>query len=76
MCADDTTLYAIAPTQDLVAEILNRILSKFYLWCCHNQLTPHPDKTEHMIMSRRKFVGPLQCLKLGDGVIKRIESTS
>ena len=44
MYADDTTLYAFAPTQDLVAEILNKILSKLYLWCCHNQLTPHPDK--------------------------------
>ena len=31
MYADDTTLYAFAPTQDLVAEILNKILSKLYL---------------------------------------------
>lgn len=43
MYADDTTLYAIAPTPDLagVAEILNRILSKLYLWCLQNRLTPH-----------------------------------
>ena len=75
MYADDTTLYAFAPTQDLVAEILNKILSKLYLWCCHNQLTPHPDKTEYMIMSRRRFIGPLQCLKLGESQIKRVEST-
>ena len=73
MC--DTTLYAFAPTQDLVAEILNKILSKLYLWCCHNQLPPHPDKTECMIMSRRRFIGPLQCLKLGESQIKRVEST-
>jgi hypothetical protein len=75
MYADDTALYAFAPTQDLVAEILNNILSKLYLWCCHNQLTPHPDKTEYMIMSRRRFIGPLQCLKLGENQIKRVEST-
>ena len=43
-------------------------------WCCHNRLTPHPDKTEYMIMSRRKFIGPLQCLKLGESQIKRVES--
>ncbi|CAB3990278.1 Hypothetical predicted protein [Paramuricea clavata] len=68
MYADDTTQYAIGPTQDLVAEMLNKILSKLYLWRCHHQLTPHPDKTEYMIMS------PLQCLKLGESQIKRVSS--
>ncbi|CAB4026205.1 Hypothetical predicted protein [Paramuricea clavata] len=54
MYADDTTLYVIAPNHDLVANILNRILGKLYKWCCENRLTPHPDKTEFMLMSRRR----------------------
>ncbi len=41
MYADDTTLYAIAPNHDLVANILNRILGKLYKWCCENRLTPY-----------------------------------
>jgi hypothetical protein len=75
MYADDTTLYAIAPNHDLVANILNRILGKLYKWCCENRLTPHPDKTEFMLMSRRKFIGPLQCIKLGESQIKQVVST-
>ena len=53
MYADDTTLYVIAPNHDLVANILNRILGKLYKWCCENRLTPHPDKTKFMLMSRQ-----------------------
>ena len=75
MYADDTTLYAIAPNQDLVAIILNRILGKLYKWCRENRLTPHPDKREFMLMSRRKFIGPLQCIKLGERQIKQVIST-
>ena len=75
MYADDTTLYVIAPNHDLVANILNRILGKLYKWCCENRLTPHPEKTEFMLMSRRKFIGPLQCIKLGGSQIKQVVLT-
>ena len=55
MCADDTTLYAIAPNHDLVAIILN--------------------KTEFLLMSRKKFNGPVQCIKLGGSKINQVKST-
>ena len=75
MYADDTTLYAIAPNHDLVAIILNKMLEKLFKWCCQNRLTPHPDKTELMLMSRKKFIGPLQCIKLGGSTIKQVKFT-
>ena len=50
MYADDTTIYVIGPTHDSVATTLNRVLCKLHEWCCNNFLTPHPDKTEFMIL--------------------------
>ena len=38
-------------------------------------MTPHPDKTEFMLMSRKKFIGPLQSIKLGGSTIKQVVST-
>ena len=75
MYADDKTLYAIAPNHDLVAIILNKMLEKLFKWCCQNRLTPHPDKTELMLVSRKKFIGPLQCIKLGGSTIKQAKFT-
>ena len=38
-------------------------------------MTPHPDKTEFLLMSRKKFIGPLQSIKLGGSTIKQVKST-
>ena len=51
------------------------MLEKLFKWCCQNRLTPHPDKTELMLMSRKKFIGPLQCIKLGGSTIKQVKFT-
>ena len=75
MHADDTTIYAAAPTPDGVAVILNNTLSKLYERCCRNQLTPHPGKTEFMFLGHRTFVGPLQKITLGESCIKLVRST-
>ncbi len=65
MYADDTTIYAIGKNHDVVCTMLNKILCKLYNWCCDNQLTPHPGKSEFMMLSRSNFTGPLQAIKLG-----------
>ena len=31
-----------------------------------NGLSPHPGKTEYMLLGRGKFVGPLQDIKFGN----------
>ena len=52
MSADDTTIYTTAASLDKVAEKLNDILEKLCEWCCRNQLSPHPGKTEYMLLTR------------------------
>ena len=54
---------------------LNEILSKFWVWCLNNALTPHPGKTEYVLMGGKSFVGPEQAIKLGNSIIKRVQST-
>ena len=45
--------------------------------CCRNQLSPHPGKTNYMLLTRgRHFVGPLQQISLGAGnTVKLVESS-
>ena len=42
MQANDTAFSVSAPTYDLVAFKLNKILARLYTWCYENYLTPHP----------------------------------
>ena len=61
MYADDTTVYVSAPTFDQVASKLNEVLARLHTWCCENCLTPHPTKTEYMLLSGRgQLTGPKQ----------------
>ena len=74
--ADDTTIYVIGHIVDIVSLKLSEILSKFWAWCLNNAFTPHPRKTEYMLMGGKSFVGPEQAIKLGNSIIKRVQSTS
>ena len=51
MSADDTTINVTGSNPDMVATSLNFILSKLTDWYRHNFLTPHPCKTEFMLMN-------------------------
>ena len=76
MYADDTTIYASASSHDKVAEKLNHILERLYEWCCKNQMTPHPKKTEYMLLTRRRYIiGPLQQISLGGCSVKLVTSS-
>ncbi|CAB4044469.1 Hypothetical predicted protein, partial [Paramuricea clavata] len=73
--ADDTTIYVVGPTVDIVTSRLNEILCKFWDWCINNSLSPHPGKTEFMLMKGKSFIGPVRATKLGTYVIKQVQST-
>ena len=75
MYADDNTLYVIAPTYDTIVFTLNRVLAKLYTWCTRNRLTPHPGKTEFMLLTRKQFIRPKQAILLGDHLINEVTST-
>ena len=75
MYADDTTVYVSALTFDQVASKLNEVLARLHTWCCENCLTPHPTKTEYMLLSGRgQLTGPKQSIKMGDYVIEEVVS--
>ena len=43
-----------------------------YEWACLNGLSPHPGKTEYVILGRGKLIGPIQDIRFGDNIIKRV----
>ena len=65
----------LAPTPDTVATILNTSLKRLSDWCHLNLLTPHPEKTEFMLIGGRNFIGPLQEIRFGSTYIKQVFST-
>ena len=53
MFADDTTVYCISDTAEKSIAKLNSALRELNEWCLINRLTPHPSKSEAMLISRR-----------------------
>ena len=52
MFADDTTIYCISDTADGAITKLNTALRELHSWCLTNGLTPHPGKSEAMLIYR------------------------
>ena len=51
MFADDTTVYCISETAEKSIVQLNSALRELNVWCLINRLTPHPSKSEAMLIS-------------------------
>lgn len=56
---DDTTVYYIGESIDEVSTALNQSLKELYAWCSINSLTPHPKKSECILIQRGSLTGPL-----------------
>ena len=70
--ADDTTIYCIVETMDLLTNTLNNVRAELQEWCDRNSMVPHPQICKEMIMQRKStFTGPVQALRLGNIIIKR-----
>ena len=54
MYADDTTAFVIANTVDVAINYLNIIADDINSWCSKNRLSIYCDKTEAMLMTRKK----------------------
>ena len=63
--ADDTTVYCVGKTIDEVSAALNQSLKELYALCVKNRLTPHPKKSECMLIYRGSFTSPLPPINLG-----------
>ena len=50
--ADDTTIYCVAENGDQAIHQLNKALKELYSWCLNNRFTPHPKKSEVMLLPK------------------------
>ena len=56
--ADDTTVYVQNNSIDSAIEILNRELAKVALWFDFNKLDLNVNKTQMIMLSRKKIMTP------------------
>ena len=56
MYADDTPIYCIGENADVAVAALNNALLEVQRWCIENRLTPHPTKSEAMVLSRKAII--------------------
>ena len=70
MYADDTSILCIGQSADLAIALLSKALQEVYRWCLVNRLTPHPGKSEIIIISEKTIMGPLPPLLLERYVTK------
>ena len=59
MVADDTTIFTIGENIDNIMLTLQIILDQVYTWCHSNRSIAHESKSEAMIISSQKLIGPL-----------------
>ena len=75
MYADDTTAYCIGETIDIAIAKLNKALKEVYTWCLTNRLTPHPGKSEVMLLSKGTLMGPHAPIQLGSSMLRCVTKT-
>ena len=75
MFADDTTIYCISDTADGAITKLNTALRELHSWCLTNRLTPHPGKSEAMLICRGNITKSLAPIIIGDSAIKWVNKT-
>ena len=73
--ADDTAICCIKRTTDGAVAQLNKALNELYDWCLINRLTPHSEKSEGMLISKTRAIGPLAQIQMGTGTIKRVNKS-
>ena len=73
--ADDTTIYCVAENGDQAIHQLNKALKEIYSWCLNNRLTPHPKKSEVMLLSKTNTVGPTPPVTVGGCLVKLVNKS-
>ena len=53
MFADDTTVYCMSDTAEKIIVQINTAVRELIEWCLINRLTPHPSKSDAMLISGR-----------------------
>lgn len=55
---------------DIAIAQLNKTLKEVYTWCLTNRLTPHPGKSEVMLLSKGTPMGPHAPIQLGTPILR------
>ena len=67
--ADDITIYCIKRTADEAVAQLDKALDELYDWCILNRLTPHPEKSEAILICKTRATGPVGPIHIGTDAI-------
>eukprot|EP00795_Rhopilema_esculentum_P008026 gene8026-13936_t len=65
MYADDTTAFEVGDSVDEVVQKLREALSQMNNWCSQNKLTVNAKKSKAMLITTKKFIGPLLPVQMG-----------
>ena len=63
MFADDTTIFTVGDNIDIILKAMQVILENVLSWCGANRLIAHETKSEALLVSKQRFIGPLLPLK-------------
>ena len=75
MFADDTTVYCISGRAQKSIAKLNSALRELNEWCLINRLTPHPSKSEAMLISRRNPPVNIPPIFIGNSMIEWVSKS-
>ena len=70
MFADDTTIFTVGDNIDIIFKAMQDILDQVLSWCGANRLIAHETKSEALLLSKQRFIGPLLPLKYGEKFIE------
>lgn len=70
MFADDTTIFTVSDNIDIIFKAMQDILDQVFSWCGANTLIAHETKSEALLLSKQRFIGPLLPLKYGEKFIE------
>lgn len=73
--ADDVTIYCIKKTVDEAVAQLDKALDELYDWCILNRLTPHPQKSEAMLICKTRPMGPVAPIYIGTDAIEWVKKS-
>ena len=68
-------IYCLGETVDLAIDRLNKALGEFHNWCTNDRLTPHPRKSEVILLPKGTPMGPIATVYLGDSVLSLVTKT-
>ena len=76
MFADDTTVFCIGNTVDEVLFKIQKAIVDLNKWAKDNFMTIHPAKSELMLLSKSRFIGPLQKICLGQNELSFVSKAT